>query len=91
MPDLLFWPHGKTKGGQATEAVTTDRPPKSFGPNFLAAGLNAGVGNIEALGLKTAAYAAVEVTRSLLTMRSFGSRASNPASSTAKRVAGHTS
>jgi hypothetical protein len=80
----------KTKKNQVTKAVTAERIPKLFGAGVLVASLVAGAGNVEALGLTTAAYAAAEVARSLLSVRSFGSRASSSGNSPIKPAAGHT-
>ncbi|MGK2956447.1 MAG: hypothetical protein ACSLFI_12365 [Solirubrobacterales bacterium] len=80
----------KTKKNRVTKGVTTDRIPKLFGAGVLVASLVAGAGNVEALGLTTAGYAAAEVTRSLLTVRSFGPSASSSGNTTVKPVAGHT-
>lgn len=80
----------KTKKNQVTKGVTTGWITKSVGVGVLTGSLIAGADNIEALGLTTAAYAAAEVTRSLLSVRSFGPGAPR-STSHPKRVAGHIS
>ena len=81
----------KTKKNQVTKGVTAGWITKSVGVGVLTGSLIAGADNIEALGLTTAAYAAAEGTRHLLSVRSFGSGASHTATSHPKHIAGHTS
>ena len=82
----------KTKKSQVTKGVTAGWITKSVGVGVLTGSLIAGADNIEALGLTTAAYAAAEGTRHLLSVRSFGSRGTRTATSShPKHIAGHTS
>lgn len=81
----------KTTKTQVTKGVTAGWITKAVGASVLTGSLFAGADNIEALGLTAAAYAAAEVTRSLLSVRSFGSRAPRSTNSHPKRIAGHTS
>lgn len=81
----------KTKKNQVTKGVANGWITKSAGVGVLTGSLFAGAGNIEALGLTTAAYGAAEATRHLLSVRNFGTRAPDTATSHPKRIAGHTS
>ncbi len=81
----------KTKKNQVTKGVAAGWITKSVGVGVLTGSLVAGANGIEALGLTTAAYAAAEGTRYLLSVRSFGPRATRSTTSHPKRIAGHTS
>ncbi len=81
----------KTQKDQVTKGVAAGWITKSVGAGVLTGSLIAGADSVEALGLTTAAYAAAEGTRHLLSVRSFGSRAPQKATSPPKRIAGHTS
>ena len=81
----------KTKKNQVTKSVAAGWITKSVGAGVLTGSLIAGADSIEALGLTTAAYAAAEGTRHLLSVRSLRARAPHTATSPPKRIAGHTS
>ncbi|MBK8293342.1 MAG: hypothetical protein IPK93_00655 [Solirubrobacterales bacterium] len=80
----------QTKKNQVTKGVTAGWVTKAVGAGVLTGSLVAGADNIETLGLTTAAYAAAEGMRSLLSVRNFGSSGSHTTSHP-KHIAGHTS